>query len=359
MFGLGKKKKKNCEIGASCGASCIDRDNMCLKDFPPFVQKAVDFMTKKRYLTAKGREKAREESENKRLEQIEKFKVERKEVAEAFKREFQKWDNLKFMAEDLLSMKGNTKEEEATYKEDIRKADSELKKMANEYEKKRNELMKKYPKDVMEEVIAEEVVSKWDTNDNKFKMTQLINAGADERDAAAITAWISFDGYHDINKYQYARHQVNPGRWDEMEYINKRIREAAKILPKASREALMKVSFYKEEEYDKLHYPGNETRRGLTISDPEAFVKRYRDNIGGVIKETTNFAATARNDLHFVENANVVYIIQGMSNAITLDQYKNYNYEGEVFWANGQNFRVNGVRKEGDKYFIDLDEVEE
>lgn len=365
MFGK-NKKKKNCQIGESCGATCIEQSKVCDRDFPKVVEKFVEFMSKKRYLTAKGRAKAEEARRAKFNAEIDAYDNEMKlltgKTLLKFKQAQNIYNDAKFTLTDKDPVYGPSKQAIERAKIRIKEAEIQMREASRKYKELEDEVNAKYDKEIVEASFRRKLEEKWEDHP---KIERIVDdLGIKREQAMGIAAWIEEADYEDVNRYLYDKELVSPDRWKEMEFYNKSIQDNIDKYHRANPDKMGELfqnrkKGFVNKSYEDVHLEDARlAQRGLSLPNPTAFVQRYRDNIGGTIKEPTNFAATKLKDLDFINDGNIIYNIKMKDNTDgrVVDQYKNYAYEGEVFWAAGQNFRVNGVREENGKYYIDLEE---
>lgn len=191
-----------------------------------------------------------------------------------------------------------------------------------------------------------------------FRLKEL--GGLSDDEAVGMAAWVSYGDYGNLNKVVYAPDSLNPLEQLEARWANDQIAKAVAKLPKSDREVMeaLKPSSSKGK-----WTPRGEYLRALDFSSQqelEAFVAPYKAAVGSTIQEQTHFAATAFSNHSFIEQGNLVFKVKakddGTGNSVTLDEYKNYAYEAEVFWAAGQNFKVVGVKETNWGYEVELAE---
>lgn len=210
---------------------------------------------------------------------------------------------------------------------------------------------------------------------------EFMKAGLTQEEAVAMAAWVSIGDYEALNKAIYAPEQLDPIVRRYVQRINEVIPQAVKKLPKGDRDEMMEVWRAREPDLadeNKLYRPGV-FRKDVFIprNRVESFLRPYREAQGEVIEEKNHIGATNRKDLdYFRRDANVAFLIKakddGTGNGVALDRYKVYDpqaaaegggllknnvFEGEIFWAGGQKFRVLGVKEKNDKYEVNLEEI--
>lgn len=412
------KKVKKCKVGYSCGSSCIQVTKACLKEFPEGVSVALDNrqviyakkIKEKEITTAKPTAKTTfSEAELKEYQKgaeavSKKYRSKLKSLndrQQSFQDQFDKSVSQMQSRELYLDFEGREALGLPKYgvldPEDRAKADIELeKRKAKDSDYQRyfknqgkaaaklaeiNKAKRGIAKQMESEfsklpgydnpaLRAEDgrrlMLQRWGEGENQRpKINKFKENGLSEEEATAMAAWISFGDYSDINKAIYDRNGVSdPRYWDALDQVNALIPKAVAKLPKSNREDMLNQQRenlgWDDVEEDFL--PPGQFQRGISVADPEAFIANFAQAKGQIIRHDTHVAATNLTDLDFVESANVVYRIKGKDDgtgkSIAMDEYKNFGFEGEVFWPAGAEFAVLEAAKGPDgKYYIDLEEA--
>jgi hypothetical protein len=248
------------------------------------------------------------------------------------------------------------------YKEAKKSYDSELEAV----NKKIKDLYGATDESIRNQRLDQLAYEKWGKPSNQQKKVErLEQAGLSREEAVAVAAWISLDDYAPLNRAYY-----NPKVFKDVEdllYVqrtNDLIKQAVTKLPKANRDDMIKTWKSKSFAANESNlYAKGWFRRGVSnIKDIDAFLKPYRDGVGSIIEEPGHFAATSKKGLGFITDAEVIYKVKakddGTGNGISLDQYKNYAWEGEIFWGQGQKFFVKHVKQlPSGKWEIAMEEV--
>jgi hypothetical protein len=396
------KKAKNCEVGYSCGLTCISVYKVCWKEFPEGLSVTLDNHLAVYALPQRDVGKAADVL-YKKIEELTnynnffkpkwsnlvdeivtlEFDLKRKKSLMARKEKEIRSDlglNRfgKLQGEDqqrvdkALGENSKYQEFKKSY-EDVKERIDGLKEKKRQAAREVEEKIKNLPEykdaEVREAAAIRRAWERYGTDKNQAKKIEAMvqNTKLTREEALAVAAWISIDDYSDLNKILYDKYDIVPRDYGALEYVNKVLPRALAKLPKADRDDMIELYAdregldYDEAEADML--PPGRFERGLKMDDPATFVRRYERQMGDIIEEQTNFAATNLGGTEFVENANVIYRIRandmGEGNGVALDAYKNYAFEGEIFWAAGQKFKVLGTSQSDtdDKFFIDLEEV--
>lgn len=396
------KKKKKCLKGYSCGFSCISKFKGCRREFPEGISVTLDTMEVLRspkkdlsIMSFLGLISELDSGKNviagviaseRRLNSAQAlwsmwdggipYEVKKQVIKDSDK----KADEIKadeivdlvdYYAANVDKYPHKPTEEQERNLNKFREAGATLRgieKAKEEGVKKVFELWDRVSDKEAQEFASEKIKERWGSSKSQAEKTKRFKAeGLTEMEATAMAAWISFEDYGDLNKSLYAPTEIEKATdLVVLRETNKLIAQATKKLPKANRKDMLSLWQSRKNgvEAEKLSYRKGSFRRGLKLPKNLVadLVSSYEASIGKEIREKTHFAATSRKELVFLRNANIVFDIKakddGKGNSVALDKYKNYNYEGEVFWPAGQKFKVLGVnRTKSGKATIRLEEV--
>ena len=361
-----------CTTGKSCGLSCISKKLKCIKVLNGEVQPLLEERSKTPYSIEQFEKELKElnfEKPNTWNEErayqnaaIDLYaNLDEKEWDKVFRDSKVKLGDETGMAEYMLKNKDKYEpipDELKKFEEAKGKLEA-LKRKGEEDIEKAYALYDKLSDKDKENWAGERIVQRW--GEDRDKIERFMEDGLSEIEATAMAAWISWDDYSVLNLAIYNPQGIN----DYKELLvaretNRLIGQAAEKLPKVKREDMLKVKENSDRGGTPLE-PGK-YQRGINVAPDQVqqILKKYQAAEGKVVTEEGNFAATNEKGLDFIGSANVRFDIQarddGTGNAVALDKYKNNFYEGEIFWAPGQKFKVVSAKAEPPGAVIKLEE---
>jgi hypothetical protein len=397
-------KYKLCRKGYSCGKSCISISKMCRIDFPVGVAASLETRQAQLGVADQQRAKARvyqealkkadkirkgtDEKEN-RIYELKAKKVNAENYADATAAErLAEIVAKEGQPEDPLSLFNQFREEERVKAEkENAEADKEIAKLQKaikeddaKVEALRQQMVKgtfelerdmfpQLPETAAErkERIDNDIKERWvdpPLQQEKFNRFKELG-GLNDQEAAGMSAWVSASDYFPLNAAIYNPWSIQNITPRELEYVkqaNEYIKDAVKKMPKFDRDEVLGSEKGVKATENRAVLPPGQFKRGLNVDNPDQFIQKYLVAKGKRIEEETHTAATLLGDHKFIKEANIVFNVKakddGTGAGVSLDQYKNYAFEGEIFWAAGQKFDVGDVRKNDQGVWeVDVTEV--
>ena len=206
-------------------------------------------------------------------------------------------------------------------------------------------------------LIAEKNDNRW----QKPKIAKLKKMGLNSNEANGVASWISSSTYRRMNSAIYSGDEDKFGKAAGIRAL-----QGFRKLPAYTHKELetTRLKMGKDSSpYHSLLEPGR-LRRGLDgIDDVDSFLKPFEEALesGKVYKEPTFFATTARKDISFTSNPQILFEIKSKSDGTgqgrAVDQYKNSAFEGEVVFPPFSKFKVVEIVRKGKKVQIKLEEI--